>query len=154
MSPRTGPFQKLSANDMVQPSISAKLAYLPKGSRYGDQAMTNKDRDRGLQLVEQLGIPTIDVHQAFSSVPDPLIYFPFRIPNVGGAGHYTEQDMRSSLTKSFGASSNVTCSTKSHDEQPLAHPELRIRRKALSTEHNNVQQPMGAKASTAAPFRA
>lgn len=91
VSPRTGPFQKLSANDMVQPSISAKLAYLPQGSRYGNQAMTNKDRDRVLQLVEQLGIPIIDVHQAFSSVPDPLIYFSFRIPNVGGAGHYTEQ---------------------------------------------------------------
>lgn len=68
----------LEARDAVQ-SWNGHLffLYLPQGSRYGNQALTNKDRDRVLQVAEQLGIPIIDVHQAFSSVPDPLIYFPF-----------------------------------------------------------------------------
>ncbi|MBS0169359.1 MAG: hypothetical protein JSR62_03315 [Nitrospira sp.] len=82
----------LEARNAVQ-SWNGQLIflYLPQGSRYGNQAVTSKDRDRVLQLVEQLGIPIIDVHQVFSSAPDPLMYFPFHIPNVGGAGHYTEQ---------------------------------------------------------------
>ena len=59
--------------------------YLPAWQRYGTEVNHGKllHRDQVLSTVSRLKIPIIDVHEAFSRHPDPLSFFPFRLP-----GHY------------------------------------------------------------------
>ena len=59
--------------------------YLPEWQRYTTSGTGNKDRDRVLVLVREIGVPVIDIHKAFMAHGDPLALFPFR-----QYGHYNE----------------------------------------------------------------
>jgi PAS domain S-box-containing protein len=63
------------------------FVYLPDWSRYSgtEPRISIKQRDAVLALVNELGIPVIDIHTTFQSRKDPVSLFPFREP-----GHYTE----------------------------------------------------------------
>jgi len=63
--------------------------YLPDWQRYANPGGYHNDRDRILTLVNTIGVPILDVHEAFHSHGDPLSLFPFRQP-----GHYTETGNR------------------------------------------------------------
>jgi hypothetical protein len=61
------------------------IVYLPHWSRYGADTPERGARYRNqvLAIVNDLGVPLIDVHEAFVEHPDPLSLFPFRVE-----GHY------------------------------------------------------------------
>ena len=62
------------------------FVYLPSWSRYRHHAhAVDLERNTVLRVVEDLGIPYIDVHLAFQAYSDPLSLFPFR-----RFGHYNE----------------------------------------------------------------
>ena len=64
------------------------FVYLPDWTRYtGKKLRANPvHRDRVLAVVDDLAIPTIDLHPAFEAHADPLSLFPFRI-----RGHYSSE---------------------------------------------------------------
>jgi hypothetical protein len=62
------------------------FVYLPDWPRYARPAMTNKDREGVLTIVNRLRLPLIDIHHAFQAQNDPLALFPFR----QRLKHYTE----------------------------------------------------------------
>jgi hypothetical protein len=65
------------------------FVYLPDWSRYAPESAPNPDRDAALAAAASVGLPIIDVHQAFIAQKDPLDLFPFR-----QEGHYTEEGNR------------------------------------------------------------
>jgi hypothetical protein len=66
------------------------FVYLPEWTRYkGNLGSAEKQREPVLQIVNDLGIPVIDVHPLFQSHKDPMSLFPFSAP-----GHYTEEGHR------------------------------------------------------------
>lgn len=65
------------------------FVYLPSWHAFGRQGRTDSGRERVLALVEDLGIPLIDVSAEFASVKDPLTLFPFRLYN-----HYNQEGYR------------------------------------------------------------
>jgi len=65
------------------------FVYLPDWQRYANPGGFENDRERVLTLVNTIGIPILEVHEAFQSHGDPLSLFPFRQP-----GHYTEAGNR------------------------------------------------------------
>jgi hypothetical protein len=63
------------------------FVYLPGWTRYGNVELAEKHRDRILAVVNDLGLPLIDIHSTFHAHNDPLALFPFRQPahyNVEG----------------------------------------------------------------------
>lgn len=72
--------------DRTASSWKGKLmfVYLPAWDRYNSHdAQSTKDREKVLNIVRQLQIPIIDIHEAFQNSKDPLAFFPFRYN-----GHY------------------------------------------------------------------
>lgn len=65
------------------------FVYLPEYARYGEPEFANKNRGRVLQLVSDLKLPLIDLHQVFAKLPDPVGLFPFRRTN-----HYNNEGHR------------------------------------------------------------
>jgi hypothetical protein len=61
------------------------FVYLPAYERYGTRNFSDKPYTRVKQIVTELGVPFIDVRQAFDHYDDALGLFPFRV-----WGHYTE----------------------------------------------------------------
>jgi hypothetical protein len=61
------------------------FVYLPQWERYARPGLANKDRERVLSLVRHMGIPVVDLHEAFRAQDDPLELFPFR-----QNAHYSE----------------------------------------------------------------
>jgi hypothetical protein len=61
------------------------FVYLPAWQRYGTKVDHERlfHRSQILATLHRLDIPLIDVHETFSQHPDPLSFFPFRLP-----GHY------------------------------------------------------------------
>lgn len=55
------------------------FVYLPAYERYKRTNHTNFYRNEVLLIVKELGIPVIDVHEAFVAHPDPISLFSFRI---------------------------------------------------------------------------
>jgi hypothetical protein len=64
------------------------FVYLPAWQRYGTAVDhgTLFHRDQVLSTIASLEIPIVDIHEAFSQHPDPLSFFPFRLP-----GHYVAE---------------------------------------------------------------
>jgi hypothetical protein len=62
------------------------FVYLPDWPQYARPAMTNKNREAVLTIVNRLRLPLIDIHHAFQAQNDPLALFPFR----QRLKHYTE----------------------------------------------------------------
>ncbi len=54
------------------------FVYLPTWARYRIPDLASQDRDTVLRIVKELGIPVIDIHEAFAQHPDPLSLFPSR----------------------------------------------------------------------------
>jgi hypothetical protein len=66
------------------------FVYLPHWSRYdGRLGDAEQQRAKILMVVNDLGIPIIDLLPTFQAQSDPLSLFPFRRP-----GHYTEEGHR------------------------------------------------------------
>jgi hypothetical protein len=65
------------------------FVYLPSWERYSGSATVNPHRDEILHIVRDLGLPIIDLHDAFAAHDDPLELFPFRL-----WGHYAEAGYR------------------------------------------------------------
>ena len=65
------------------------FVYLPEWPRYAAPESADKDRERVLLLVREMGLPVIDIHKAFLARGDPLALFPFR-----QGVHYTEEGNR------------------------------------------------------------
>lgn len=65
------------------------FVFLPAWEHYGDPRLYSPNRERVLAVVQELGLPLIDLHPVFQAHPDPLSLFPFRIE-----GHYTEEGHR------------------------------------------------------------
>lgn len=65
------------------------FVYLPGWQRYAPGNTGNPDRDAVLEMAAKVGLPIIDVHQAFAVQKDPVNLFPFRLD-----GHYTEEGNR------------------------------------------------------------
>jgi hypothetical protein len=65
------------------------FVYLPAYERYGGRGYSDKPYTRVKQIVTELGVPFIDVRQAFDRHADVLGLFPFRV-----WGHYTEEGYR------------------------------------------------------------
>ncbi len=64
------------------------FVYLPGWTRYGIPELASRNRDGMLTLVQDLGIPTIDIHATFAKHPDPLSLFPSRrYAHYNAAGH-------------------------------------------------------------------
>jgi len=61
------------------------FVYLPAWERF-DDTRPNPHRGDILNLVEELEVPIVDLHETFEAHPDPLSLFPFRL-----RGHYTEE---------------------------------------------------------------
>lgn len=68
------------------------FVYLPSYDRYPEKInkcrkrFLDTGREQVLRIIENLEIPIIDIEKVFSSHPDPLSLFPFRI-----FGHYNEK---------------------------------------------------------------
>ena len=62
------------------------FVYLPEWQRFENPNLANPERERILQIVEDLDIPIIDIYSAFATQDDPLALFPFRLH-----GHYNEE---------------------------------------------------------------
>ena len=62
------------------------FVYLPSWDRYNGTVNQSElyYRDRVLALVRKIGVALIDFHIVLNKHPDPLSFFPFRLP-----GHYT-----------------------------------------------------------------
>lgn len=67
------------------------FVYLPSWGRYAKDVDQNTyiHRDKVLSIIRELNIPIIDMHEIFSSQPDPLNFFPFKL-----RGHYTNEGYR------------------------------------------------------------
>jgi len=67
------------------------VVYLPEYYRYAGQVNHDHFHQRRevLSIISGLGIPIIDIHEIFSTSPDPLSFFPFRV-----YGHYTAPGYR------------------------------------------------------------
>jgi hypothetical protein len=65
------------------------FVYLPAKQRYdGGSEGPNPDRDPILQRAAAVGLPMVDVHQAFMAQPDPMALFPLRLAeHYNDAGH-------------------------------------------------------------------
>jgi hypothetical protein len=64
------------------------FVYLPTWEGYRIPSLASKDRDTVLRIVNDLSIPTIDVHLSFARHPDPLSLFPSRrYAHYNEAGH-------------------------------------------------------------------
>lgn len=61
------------------------FVYLPTWGRYSSM-MEDGERDDVLSVADRAGLPVVDIHSIFTSRPDPLSLFVFRLP-----GHYTEE---------------------------------------------------------------
>jgi len=71
---------------------SMVFVYLPGAGRFGeDKALppAYRMRDQVLQVVRELGIPEIDVLQAWESTPQPLSFYA-----LNGLGHYNAEGYR------------------------------------------------------------
>lgn len=66
------------------------FVYLPEWQRYKTLARTNGRREEVLRLIDEIGLPIIDVHQAFLRQPDPLALFAWR----RFASHYNAEGHR------------------------------------------------------------
>ena len=63
------------------------FVYLPARDRYDREGPgPNPDRDRVLEIAREVGLPIINVDQAFKTHGDPLGLFPFRY-----GVHYNER---------------------------------------------------------------
>lgn len=65
------------------------VVYLPAWVRFSDVERANPHREAILRTVRDLGIPIVDMVEAFAAQRDPLSLFPFRMP-----GHYTPEGYR------------------------------------------------------------
>lgn len=65
------------------------FVYLPAWERFSEDGRANPHRDAILESVRDLGLPMVDVTEAFAAHPDPVSLFPFRMP-----GHYTQEGYR------------------------------------------------------------
>ncbi len=65
------------------------FVYLPEWQRYATPESADKNRDRVLLLVKEIGLPIIDIHKAFLAHGDSLALFPFR-----QLVHYNEEGNR------------------------------------------------------------
>ncbi len=65
------------------------FVYLPAFERYANPQAPPPHREAVLRLVDEIGIPVIDVHRAFQAHPKPTGLFPF-----GLSGHYNEAGNR------------------------------------------------------------
>jgi hypothetical protein len=68
------------------------LIYLPDRERYAMPSVAElyeTNRSRVHEIARSLGVPVIDVHEAFEAHGDPLALFPFR-----RRGHYNEEGHR------------------------------------------------------------
>jgi hypothetical protein len=65
------------------------FVYLPDRDRYAGRTSAPDARVHVLHAVRNLGIPLIDIDNAFRPQPDPLALFPFR-----RLGHYNEAGHR------------------------------------------------------------
>jgi len=54
------------------------FVFLPQRERYSNSIVRDDTRRQVLAIVNQLGIPTIDIHAGFQHYSDPLDLFPFR----------------------------------------------------------------------------
>jgi hypothetical protein len=63
------------------------FVYLPARDRYANAQ--DYHRQAVLDIVEKIGLPTVDVHAAFQRESDPMKFFPFR-----RFGHYNEEGNR------------------------------------------------------------
>jgi hypothetical protein len=54
------------------------FVYLPTWERYRLPDLASEDRENVLRIVDDLGIPTVDIHLSFARHPDPLSLFPSR----------------------------------------------------------------------------
>jgi hypothetical protein len=86
----------LLAKILLQAKASVKawggklyFVYLPDWTRYARPEIADKHRDRVLTLAKTVGLPVIDIHDAFRAHADPLALFPFRQP-----AHYNEEGHR------------------------------------------------------------
>jgi hypothetical protein len=61
------------------------FVYLPAWARFGHPDRADPHRDQVLMLMNQLGIPVIDIAPIFATHSDPLVFFPSR-----RSGHYNE----------------------------------------------------------------
>jgi hypothetical protein len=62
------------------------FVYLPEWQRYNKPELADPHRDEVLVLVNDLGIPIMDIHKSFVEASDnPLIFFPYKM-----FGHYNE----------------------------------------------------------------
>jgi hypothetical protein len=52
--------------------------YLPAWQRYRIPDLASQDREVILHMVKEMGIPLVDIHEAFAKHPDPLSLFPSR----------------------------------------------------------------------------
>jgi hypothetical protein len=71
---------------------SLYLVYLPERERYAVPSVAELDetnRARVRAIADSLGVPVIDIHEAFEAHGDPLALFPFR-----RRGHYNEEGHR------------------------------------------------------------
>ena len=81
---------------LLQAKASAKtwggslyFLYLPQWERYAMRSLVKQDREQVLEIVANLKIPVIDLHDAFESHGDPLSLFPVR-----QSGHYNTDGNR------------------------------------------------------------
>jgi hypothetical protein len=65
------------------------FVYLPAYERYGRRGYPDQQYNRVKEVVAELGLPFVDVRQAFDRHGDALGLFPFRV-----WGHYTEEGYR------------------------------------------------------------
>ena len=71
------------------------FVYLPEWSRYPEKVnlcrkrFLNTGKSEVLSVIKDLQIPIIDIESVFSSHPDPLSLFPFRL-----YGHYNAEGYR------------------------------------------------------------
>lgn len=66
------------------------FVYLPEWLRYAAPRTASEHREAVLTMAASLGIPTIDLHAAFTAHGDPLALFPFRDTN----SHYSADGYR------------------------------------------------------------
>ena len=65
------------------------FVYLPEWQRFSEPSLASPYRSQVLLLVNDLGIPTIDVYRTMSAHRDPLALFPRRVHR-----HYNEEGYR------------------------------------------------------------
>ena len=65
------------------------FVYLPERTRYTNLTSAMHAREQVLRTVRNVGLPLIDIYNAFRAQSDPLAFFPFR-----RLGHYNEEGHR------------------------------------------------------------